>query len=112
MPPRNSSASPIGCAGASGSNSVTSGSGDASASRQRSTRHSEWSPRPWARDRRFRSDDESGITAGHPPCVTHGHDGPSAVTDGFPDRSEEHTSELQSRPHLVCRLLLEKKKKK
>src|SRR3989442_6537030 len=26
------------------------------------------------------------------------------------DRSEEHTSELQSRPHLVCRLLLEKKK--
>src|SRR5690554_7589459 len=30
---------------------------------------------------------------------------------GF-DRSEEHTSELQSRPHLVCRLLLEKKKKK
>src|SRR5690554_7373327 len=31
-----------------------------------------------------------------------GHDAP---------RSEEHTSELQSRPHLVCRLLLEKKKK-
>src|SRR3989442_4547779 len=27
-------------------------------------------------------------------------------------RSEEHTSELQSRPHLVCRLLLEKKKHK
>src|SRR6266498_3414407 len=27
-----------------------------------------------------------------------------------PGRSEEHTSELQSRPHLVCRLLLEKKK--
>src|SRR5690554_2814463 len=37
-----------------------------------------------------------------------------ANTDaGFRDpRSEEHTSELQSRPHLVCRLLLEKKKKK
>src|SRR2546422_8173722 len=33
---------------------------------------------------------------------------------GFPEndtRSEEHTSELQSRLHLVCRLLLEKKKK-
>src|SRR2546422_8350625 len=30
----------------------------------------------------------------------------------FLDRSEEHTSELQSRLHLVCRLLLEKKKKK
>src|SRR3989442_8813956 len=27
-----------------------------------------------------------------------------------PGRSEEHTSELQSRPHLVCRLLLEKKR--
>src|SRR5690554_7561400 len=30
----------------------------------------------------------------------------------FDGRSEEHTSELQSRPHLVCRLLLEKKKQK
>src|SRR5690554_7332938 len=30
---------------------------------------------------------------------------------GHHNRSEEHTSELQSRPHLVCRLLLEKKKK-
>src|SRR3989442_4320927 len=30
---------------------------------------------------------------------------------GVAVRSEEHTSELQSRPHLVCRLLLEKKKK-
>src|SRR5687768_18262059 len=30
----------------------------------------------------------------------------------FATRSEEHTSELQSRLHLVCRLLLEKKKKK
>src|SRR3712207_6876511 len=29
----------------------------------------------------------------------------------WPDRSEEHTSELQSRQYLVCRLLLEKKKK-
>src|SRR2546422_3532940 len=34
------------------------------------------------------------------------------ITDGkVPLRSEEHTSELQSRLHLVCRLLLEKKKK-
>src|SRR5206468_12182794 len=31
---------------------------------------------------------------------------------GYPRRSEEHTSELQSRSDLVCRLLLEKKKKK
>src|SRR3989449_4247945 len=31
-------------------------------------------------------------------------------SDGLPARSEEHTSELQSRLHLVCRLLLGKKK--
>src|SRR5690554_7645944 len=35
-----------------------------------------------------------------------------ALIAGYTLRSEEHTSELQSRPHLVCRLLLEKKKKK
>src|SRR2546429_7107916 len=35
----------------------------------------------------------------------------SAIRGGPRDRSEEHTSELQSRLHLVCRLLLEKKKK-
>src|SRR2546430_11226752 len=34
-----------------------------------------------------------------------------SVTEGHPDRSEEHTSELQSQSNLVCRLLLEKKKK-
>src|SRR5947209_18954640 len=34
---------------------------------------------------------------------------PSAALEGW--RSEEHTSELQSRQYLVCRLLLEKKKK-
>src|SRR5437870_7388753 len=37
----------------------------------------------------------------YPGILEHGH-----------VRSEEHTSELQSRGHLVCRLLLEKKKKK
>src|SRR5690554_7440264 len=37
------------------------------------------------------------------------HPGAAVLEEG---RSEEHTSELQSRPHLVCRLLLEKKKKK
>src|SRR3989442_6167737 len=35
---------------------------------------------------------------------------PRRSTRPPPLRSEEHTSELQSRPHLVCRLLLEKKK--
>src|SRR2546429_6941336 len=35
---------------------------------------------------------------------------PAWPTPTWPARSEEHTSELQSRLHLVCRLLLEKKK--
>src|SRR2546425_9741991 len=35
-----------------------------------------------------------------------------AARAGVPGRSEEHTSELQSLAYLVCRLLLEKKKKK
>src|SRR3989442_10854098 len=35
---------------------------------------------------------------------------PRGATNRRTSRSEEHTSELQSRPHLVCRLLLEKKK--
>src|SRR5438445_7175213 len=34
------------------------------------------------------------------------------IQDGASPRSEEHTSELQSRQYLVCRLLLEKKKKR
>src|SRR5438093_8100237 len=37
------------------------------------------------------------------------HEGPQLLLD---DRSEEHTSELQSLTNLVCRLLLEKKKKR
>src|SRR2546422_9694331 len=41
---------------------------------------------------------------------TSGNDGTSTITATY-ERSEEHTSELQSRLHLVCRLLLEKKKK-
>src|SRR6266702_7062034 len=35
---------------------------------------------------------------------------PCRTSPACPSRSEEHTSELQSRGHLVCRLLLEKKK--
>src|SRR2546422_9373444 len=38
--------------------------------------------------------------------------GAAGNNDPAAPRSEEHTSELQSRLHLVCRLLLEKKKKK
>src|SRR3989442_8215059 len=41
---------------------------------------------------------------GHDPCQNF------ALQVLAMNRSEEHTSELQSRPHLVCRLLLEKKK--
>src|SRR2546422_11713839 len=37
---------------------------------------------------------------------------PPERPSALPPRSEEHTSELQSRLHLVCRLLLEKKKDK
>src|SRR3712207_7917056 len=39
-----------------------------------------------------------------------GHVGVFFDAGPAPDRSEEHTSELQSRQYLVCRLLLEKKK--
>src|SRR5258708_13750397 len=51
-----------------------------------------------------------------PEAVDLGHEAPGTV-DRFTGRrtrarSEEHTSELQSPDHLVCRLLLEKKKKK
>src|SRR5207244_11640280 len=41
--------------------------------------------------------------------MTHGHS--TRQTIALRSRSEEHTSELQSPDHLVCRLLLEKKKK-
>src|SRR5258707_7525306 len=41
--------------------------------------------------------------------VTPAHD-PNDYQAGVRNRSEEHTSELQSRQYLVCRLLLEKKK--
>src|SRR5947208_6748081 len=47
------------------------------------------------------------------PVVSISDDSPNTVRASFTyARSEEHTSELQSPDHLVCRLLLEKKKKK
>src|SRR5437899_8815979 len=60
----------------------------------------------------FRSDRPRGDAAGEPRCGVVA----VLVLDGTGDgdlgrRSEEHTSELQSLRHLVCRLLLEKKKK-
>src|SRR3989442_10326828 len=57
---------------------------------------------------------QHGITL-HAGCRVHAVDRARrvvhAVDAAGQPRSEEHTSELQSRPHLVCRLLLEKKKK-
>src|SRR5215813_11954175 len=44
-----------------------------------------------------------------PPCLDPGRGRTPRGTRSWVRRSEEHTSELQSRPHLVCRLLLEKK---
>src|SRR5687768_18195427 len=54
----------------------------------------------------FRSQ-SSGAHTSHSP---HGLPESCTSPDAAPGRSEEHTSELQSRLHLVCRLLLEKKK--
>src|SRR3712207_8933565 len=56
-------------------------------------------PEPGRRDR------EAGVVAADPQVAADGQIGAAADA-----RSEEHTSELQSRQYLVCRLLLEKKK--
>src|SRR5207253_6678275 len=53
------------------------------------------------------------LLAGHRPGMSAVAETRMGILQYLPDeRSEEHTSELQSRGHLVCRLLLEKKKKK
>src|SRR5438034_5520834 len=62
----------------------------------------------------FRSmDREQG--PGEPACgipsPASGEEGHRGAGAGVPERSEEHTSELQSHSDLVCRLLLEKKKR-
>src|SRR5258708_31188224 len=48
-----------------------------------------------------------GVDFSFTPVLDHDYGASSVIGD----RSEEHTSELQSPDHLVCRLLLEKKKK-
>src|SRR3712207_8759947 len=53
---------------------------------------------------------DGGEVAG-PARLHAGRPGRAARQRGVPARSEEHTSELQSRQYLVCRLLLEKKNK-
>src|SRR2546429_6063947 len=52
---------------------------------------------------------DAGVPVRH---IDEGRGAPMFITDIANGRSEEHTSELQSRLHLVCRLLLEKKKKR
>src|SRR2546425_6563296 len=55
----------------------------------------------------------SATRRSHPEPDDHpGEDGRRCAAPGSAQRSEEHTSELQSLAYLVCRLLLEKKKKK
>src|SRR3712207_6858627 len=74
----------------------------------RSGRDDQHLPRQTRADRRdlrgvgrYRHDDAAGAGGAR-----------TARAGGGQGRSEEHTSELQSRQYLVCRLLLEKKKKK
>src|SRR2546429_756245 len=63
------------------------------------------SGRAWRADRfEIKGHFDCGLTTIEKP------DSMTAVGQRLPPRSEEHTSELQSRLHLVCRLLLEKKK--
>src|SRR5690606_39894290 len=50
---------------------------------------------------------EKGVAPG---ALAKGAIRPAAILASDPARSEEHTSELQSRENIVCRLLLEKKK--
>src|SRR3712207_7229564 len=51
------------------------------------------------------------LSSGHDPIMHRGRPSEHGATGSTCSRSEEHTSELQSRQYLVCRLLLEKKKK-
>src|SRR3712207_7434476 len=61
--------------------------------------------------RRHRPDAPERTAADDPEARARRFRLPGLQSDAVPDRSEEHTSELQSRQYLVCRLLLEKKKK-
>src|SRR5438552_6848726 len=59
----------------------------------------------------FRSNSEGSATLNHAIWIARWPKWPRSAYSASP-RSEEHTSELQSPDHLVCRLLLEKKKNK
>src|SRR5690625_7099755 len=85
-------------------------------------RHTRW-PRDWSSDvcssdllARPADNARAGVLADALDRATETllHEGksPQRKLGSIDNRSEEHTSELQSRGHLVCRLLLEKKKNK
>src|SRR3712207_9392976 len=63
---------------------------------------------PMASSSRRSSRSRRGVS---PPTRSRSPTSSGATVCSTPSRSEEHTSELQSRQYLVCRLLLEKKKK-
>src|SRR2546430_6230218 len=63
------------------------------------------------RSRDRQQQDEEVVGRDDHPAVDQHRAADGQVGDGDQDRSEEHTSELQSQSNLVCRLLLEKKKK-
>src|SRR5258707_5989591 len=60
----------------------------------------------------FRSLPPNAEGCENPPELFNPPGEPMGFAPGMLPRSEEHTSELQSRQYLVCRLLLEKKKKR
>src|SRR5205814_8229331 len=64
-----------------------------------------------SRYREYAADRGSAIITGAPEHLMSALQKISSQIAMIPQRSEEHTSELQSLRHLVCRLLLEKKKK-
>src|SRR3712207_9463985 len=66
---------------------------------------------PWPEHRSGRSGRERRVHRWAGSSSTSGSSGSSLALYRTDPRSEEHTSELQSRQYLVCRLLLEKKKK-
>src|SRR3712207_8034454 len=57
----------------------------------------------------LRPEQRRGDWLGGPARLSHPSEGVDRALRRRPSRSEEHTSELQSRQYLVCRLLLEKK---
>src|SRR2546422_5322709 len=70
-----------------------------------------WIRESWISERRAWTSFSSTGASPFKGKVSSGMSTPTTTPNRSGTRSEEHTSELQSRLHLVCRLLLEKKKK-